>query len=225
MNPKIKPEVYDLFAGKLPVNNATKSSSSTLSQRPAAVIPSLAIVGTVVAAAATAAVNATSPKRARIESNRMSQANLQKSQLAEEPANRSKILPGIASFFMRRVPSQPEQEYCFTEPSPPPRCFSKSSSCSKGCYSQRSRTAGDSSTTSTTDAYEEERNDNSSNDDDTEEETSTIASLNSSEEDTLEAFEQNTAQARRPTQKGDAASLKQYAYGNTELLLFTYYAM
>ena len=62
MSGKLVPEIYDLFAG-LP---SAKAASTTSSSRPAttSLVPSLAIVGTVVAATASSAI---SSKRARIE--------------------------------------------------------------------------------------------------------------------------------------------------------------
>jgi hypothetical protein len=131
----------------------------------------------------------------------------------------SKLLPGVASLF-RNGPTS--QQYCFTE-LPPPTCGSRT--CSKGCAPKGSSSAADDNSSG------EESNDDRNNDSD---EASSQASSNSSEDDTFEAFGQSTAQRysqfspgnakkdlkKSSRQKGDAASLKQYAYGEIYFLIF-----
>ncbi len=127
-----------------------------------------------------------------------------------------KLLPGIASLF--KSSSTAREEYCFTElpKAPPPTC--DSAICSQGCSSQRVVIADEIG---------------SSGDDDSADSITSEASTNSSVEDTLDAFEDlpgnsgaghqqpkryKLERIRSSRQKGDAASLKRYAYGEICIL-------
>ena len=125
-------------------------------------------------------------------------------------------MPGIASLF--KSGSTAREEYCFTElpKASPPTC--DSTNCLQGCSSQRVVVADEIG---------------SSGDDGSVNSISSEASTNSSVEDTLDAFEDlpgdsgaghqqpkrlKSENIKSSRQKGDAASLKRYAYGEICIL-------
>ena len=144
----------------------------------------------------------------------------------EKPCSESsKVLPGIASLFKSgsRKELSEDNIYCFIEPPklPPPTC--ESDKCRSGCRPAKN---------SDVDIYSDDSGDDSG-DHESDCGTSFETSSHSSEEDTLDAFNEISAQEPRQSatssssaakgkskeenkserQKGDAASLKQYAYG------------